>query len=119
MAVKKKKEEPVDNSEFQDEPEDIQVESDLPVIKKKYEQQATQRSYDKIFIQQWKNRRWMAWVSLVSILIFTGAGLFYVPTETLEAASNLLSWYYMTASTIVVTYMGLSTYASLQQNKKD
>lgn len=117
MAIKKKKEEPVDNSEFQDEP--IEQEPDLPVVKKKTEQQATQKSYDKIFIQQWKNRRWMAWVSLISILIFTGAGLFYVPTETLEAASNLLSWYYMTASTIVVTYMGLSTYASLQQNKKD
>ncbi len=119
MSIKKKKI-TTDNSEFQDEPFE-NIDDDLPETRMKkidsVEQKVSQKYYDRVFIQQWKNRRWMAWISLISIIFFTSAALFYIPIEKLEATDNLLSWYYTAATGVIIAYMGLSTWATIQDKK--
>lgn len=68
----------------------------------------------KIYIvEQWKNRRWMAWVSLLSIIIVASLLLFYTPLDRIKVTENIIEWFMISMSTIVAAYMGLSTWASL------
>ena len=57
-----------------------------------------------------KNKRRMAWVSLISILIVTGLMMFAVPIERLDK----LSWFYMSMATVIGAYMGASVYAHVK-----
>ena len=62
----------------------------------------------------WKNRRRMAWGAFVSILIVTGACLFYVEETRLERLETVVTWFYMAMASIVGAYMGFATYASVK-----
>lgn len=72
----------------------------------------------KIYIEQWKNRRWMAWVSLLSIIIVASLLLFYTPLDRIKVTENIIEWFMISMSTIVAAYMGLSTWASLTKRKR-
>jgi len=67
----------------------------------------------RVYIEQWKNRRWMAWVSLISIIAVASLLLFYTPLDRIKATENIIEWFLISMSTIVAAYMGLSTWASL------
>ncbi len=60
------------------------------------------------YVEQWKNRRRMVWVMVVSTVIFTALVLFAVPEGRLEKTENILSWYFTLAGTITCTYFGTS-----------
>lgn len=72
---------------------------------------------DDAYSDQWTNRRRMAWVSLISMSVFTALVLFTIPESRLKAAEYVLSWYYMASSTVICTYMGLSTWATISRYK--
>jgi hypothetical protein len=74
----------------------------------------SRRAASDTYIDQWKNRRSMAWLSLISIIIVTLLALFYVTETRLDTASDVLTWFYITLSSIVGAYMGLSTWASFK-----
>ena len=67
----------------------------------------------RVYIEQWKNRRWIAWVSLISIIAVASLLLFYTPLDRIKATENIIEWFLISMSTIVAAYMGLSTWASL------
>lgn len=63
----------------------------------------------------WKNRRRMAWIALISMILFTIYLFTFAPMEKLKPLGDVITWYYMTMSTIVCAYMGLATYAYVRK----
>ena len=62
---------------------------------------------------RWKNRRKMAWTSLISMLIVTILLLFApIDIEKLKVLSEPLTWYYLASASIIGAYMGFTTWAS-------
>lgn len=68
---------------------------------------------DKKEILRWKNRRRMAWISLLSILIVTVILLFGpISIERIKALSNTIEWFYFAMASIIGAYMGFTTWSS-------
>ena len=63
--------------------------------------------------ERWKNRRWMAWIALWSIIIATGAMFTVVPESRIEALDTVIVWFMMGMVSIVGTYIGTSTWANV------
>lgn len=62
---------------------------------------------------QWKHRRRMAYLSLLSIIAVTAVLLGpWVPVERVEKLSDLISWFYFSLASIVGAYMGFATWSA-------
>ena len=64
---------------------------------------------------KWRGRRQMAWFALISMIIGTLLCMFAVPVERLKIIEELLSWYYLAASSVVGAYMGFTTWATISK----
>lgn len=62
---------------------------------------------------RWKNRRRMAWTSLIYIIIKTILILFVVDAERMAIITEPITWSYFCASAIVGAYMGAATFEHL------
>lgn len=67
-----------------------------------------------LVMRRWKNRRRMAWVSLISMTVITFLILFtnFVPEARLKVLSEVITWYYFCSASIIGAYMGFTTWAS-------
>ena len=63
---------------------------------------------------RWKNRRRMAWLSLISMIVVTVLILFteFVSIERLKVLSEVITWFYFCCASIIGAYMGFTTWAS-------
>ena len=63
---------------------------------------------------RWKNRRRMAWVSLISMLFITFLIFFTdaVSVEKLRVLREVITWFYFSCASIIGAYMGFTTWAS-------
>jgi|WetSurSiteA1Bulk_404760.scaffolds.fasta_scaffold00566_15 hypothetical protein len=66
----------------------------------------------------WKNRRRMAWVSLIAMLIATGLVFFVVPESRLKIIGDVITWFYFAMTSVVGAYMGFTTWASIKGQGK-
>lgn len=66
----------------------------------------------EIVNRRWKNRRRMAWVSIIMMVLMTFVLFFTIPEARLEKLQDVISWAYMAFASIVGAYMGLSTWAA-------
>lgn len=75
------------------------------------ETQVTTNANGKV---RWKNRRRMAWVSLISMIVVTFFILFTnaVSIEKLKVLGEVITWYYFASASVVGAYMGFTTWAS-------
>jgi len=66
--------------------------------------------------RRWQNRRRMAWVSLLSMIIVTYMILFtnLVSVERLGVLSEVITWYYFCSASVIGMYMGATTWASIK-----
>ena len=66
--------------------------------------------------KRWKNRRRMAWLSLISMVTITCLILFteLVPETRLVILKEVITWYYLTCASIIGSYMGFTTLASIK-----
>lgn len=64
--------------------------------------------------ERWKNRRRMAWSSLVSMLGVTFLLLFtdLCPESKLKIIGEVVTWYYFASASVIGAYMGFTTWAS-------
>tara|TARA_Y100000034_G_scaffold135973_1_gene210068 strand:+ start:5957 stop:6199 length:243 start_codon:yes stop_codon:yes gene_type:complete len=60
------------------------------------------------------NRRRMAWIALIAMLIVTGLMMFSVDETRLDKLSDMTTWFYMAMASIIGTYMGVTTYANIK-----
>lgn len=67
---------------------------------------------------KWKNRRKMAWTSLISMLIFTILILFVVPESRLTILTDVIVWFYFAMTSIIGAYMGFTTLSAIKNGKK-
>lgn len=58
---------------------------------------------------RWKNRRRMAWVALVSILIVTILAFFIVAESRLKLLGDVINMFYLSMASIVGAYVGFAT----------
>lgn len=64
----------------------------------------------QIYEQRAKNRRRMAWVSLIAMIVTAFALMFYVDKERLSTLSGLLELYWLGLGGVVATYVGVSAW---------
>jgi len=79
------------------------------------EEVVVENGNDKALMRvRWKNRRRMAYISLISMTVITYMILFtnMVPTERLEVLKEVITWYYFCSASIIGAYMGFTTWAS-------
>lgn len=65
---------------------------------------------------RWRNRRRMAWLSLLSMITVTCLILFtkIVPETRLTILSDVITWFYFSCASIIGMYMGATTWASVK-----
>lgn len=62
---------------------------------------------------RWKNRRRMAWLSLISIIGLMGLLLTdVIPVERIHALKEPITWFFFAAASIIGAYMGFTTWSS-------
>ena len=62
---------------------------------------------------RWKNRRRMAWTSLISMLVVTLLLLFGpIPDSRLKILADPLTWFFFSMASVIGAYMGFTTWAS-------
>lgn len=113
-------------SEYYDNPDEIDApaEGDKPAApKRERAQDRVQRTDSDAEVlalsgdkKQGSNRRKMAWLSLISMLVVTGLLLFVVDPARIEILSEPIVWFYMAMASVVGAYMGFTTYAYIRRN---
>lgn len=66
---------------------------------------------------RWKHRRRMAYIALVSCLVVTYFCLFKISESRLQAATEVITWFYITMGSIIGAYVGFATLDDKWQNK--
>ena len=71
---------------------------------------------DNVLKKRWKNRRRMAWLSLISMILVTMLILFteVVKIERLNVLTEVITWFYFSCASIIGMYMGATTWASIK-----
>lgn len=91
----------------EEEPEEVEATG----IRARYKREENDIKVDNM---RWRNRRRMAWLSLISILIVTGIMIFYVPEARLTKLEVVITWFYMVMASIVGAYMGFATLSMIK-----
>jgi hypothetical protein len=68
--------------------------------------------------KRWRNRRRMAWVSLISMLVVTILAFFVIPESRLALLSDVITWFYFGMVSIIGSYMGFTTLSSIKEMQK-
>lgn len=68
---------------------------------------------------KWKNRRRMAWVSLISMIIFTALLFFVIPESRIKILSEVIVWFYFVMTSVIGAYMGFTTLSEIKNGKKE
>lgn len=64
----------------------------------------------EIYEQRAKNRRRMAWVSLIAMIVSAFCLMFLIPEEKLNKLDGLLELYWLGLGGVVATYVGVSAW---------
>jgi len=64
--------------------------------------------------KKWTNRRRMAWVSLIAIVLLTIYMFNFMDTSRIEALKGTIEWVYTLFTTIVLSYLGFATYQDIK-----
>lgn len=59
---------------------------------------------------RWRNRRRMAWIALISILVATILAFFIIPESRLKLLSDVINMFYLSMASIVGAYVGFATF---------
>jgi len=75
----------------------------------------TKTQTNEIERNKWRGRRKMGWLSLISMIVMTFLlVLGMVPDERIKVLAEPLMWFYLAMTSVIGTYMGVTTYASLK-----
>ncbi len=67
---------------------------------------------EQLYEKKAVNRRRMAWLSLISMILSAFCIMFFVPEKRLEQLNGLLELYWVSLGGIVGAYVGISAWAS-------
>ena len=87
-------------------------------VKTKERKRSNKNDVDLSHPSTWKNRRKMAWISLICMIFLTIALLIapedYIRDKRIEILSDVLTWVYLGFVSVIGAYMGFTTYASIK-----
>lgn len=64
----------------------------------------------------WKNRKKMAWVALISMILLTYLICFVpIPIERLKVISEFVTWFYFACTGVIGSFMGLKTWENFKK----
>ena len=63
---------------------------------------------------RWRNRRRMAYISLLAMIAATVALFFFVPVERLSDLQDPAGWFFISMASIVGSYVGFATYDDIR-----
>lgn len=64
---------------------------------------------------KWRGRRRMSWICLVSMIAMTFLLVFgKLPDARITVLAEPLMWFYIAMTSVIGTYMGVTTYASIK-----
>lgn len=72
---------------------------------------------EKLNARRWKNRRRMAWLSLLSIIAITIMSFYYVDIERLKVLDSVITWFYTVMGSVVGAYVGFSTWHDVKKDE--
>lgn len=66
---------------------------------------------------RWENRRRMAWLCLISMIVLTFAITFseLVSEKKLQTLSDVITWFYFSMVSIIGFYIGATTWAAVKK----
>jgi uncharacterized membrane protein YhaH (DUF805 family) len=64
--------------------------------------------------KRWKNRRRMAWLCLLSMLVLTYYIVVVVDENRIEVLQPVITWFYTVMGSIVGAYHGLATFEDVK-----
>lgn len=67
---------------------------------------------ERLYEQKAVNRRRMAWLALISMIVSAFCMMFFVPESRLKQLDGLLEIYWLALGSIVGAYVGISTWMS-------
>jgi len=68
---------------------------------------------EDIVHRRWRNRRRMAWISLISMIALMFILLFGpIPDERIKILAEPLTWFFFAMASVIGAYMGFTTWAS-------
>lgn len=67
---------------------------------------------ERLYEQKAVNRRRMAWLALISMIVSGFCMMFFVPESRLKQLDGLLEIYWLALGSIVGAYVGISTWMS-------
>lgn len=65
--------------------------------------------------KKWKNRRYMSWIALSSIILMTVYLFHFMDLVRMEALKGTMEWIYTLFTTMVLGYLGLATYEDIKK----
>jgi len=65
---------------------------------------------EEMVIRKWKHRRRMAYISLMAMLLMTASLFFFVDPDRLTKIQDAIGWGYVMFGSIVMSYLGASTW---------
>ena len=86
--------------------------------KKEDKNQINNEKIDDIQLQRirWKNRRRMAWISLLSMIVVTAILLTsLIPESRVSVLSDVITWFYFSMASVIGFYMGATTWAAVKK----
>lgn len=95
--------------------EDADAQFDVKRAKFEYTKERASIELDRA---RWRNRRWMAWISLAAMLAATYALFFTVSETRLKDLGDVISWFYMAMASVIGTYLGTTTWAYVSTKGK-
>lgn len=64
----------------------------------------------------WKNRRKMAYIALLSMVLVTAYMLSpYMDLDRIKALESVITWFYTVMASIIAAYMGFTTWAYIKK----
>jgi hypothetical protein len=106
-----------DTEQWENQPTYDGIGTEPPRKEVKVETKETERPIDDRS-KQWTNRRRMAWLSLLAMLVITGFLVFYVDVTRIEALSGIIDMFYIAMTSIVGAFIGFQTWWNVRNDKK-
>lgn len=72
----------------------------------------------KLILDRWINKKKMAWVALIGILVICILSFFIISEVKLKVLEEIIIWSFIILGSIVGAYMGFSSFAAANTGKR-
>ena len=66
---------------------------------------------------QFKNKKWLAWVALISTIMVMFSVLFCLDDGKIKVVSGIIQWFFTLMASIIGAYVGFSTWQDVSEMK--